>query len=247
MPDFFFISFAKNAFQVSDGESPFKEFAIYNFEGCAPTYEHLEMRDKKTKQMVTILTSKDANIISKRNVPYVPVSQHLYNNWDVNLKNFRDFMKSNFSVSKIFKHKVILVLPDDCMEAEKTTIYGFLYACGIVKYPRIYACDIAHMLKQWDYVAVTKSVRAISISLVENGGILKQEFFPAGYDDIGHLKSLADSWFSEFDISEPSILLYGENMEPFSSLGTVVPDDAVLANMRWFRDSASRKWYRNIL
>jgi|GEM_PF-6373811 len=231
MPKTIIISLAKNTFQISDGDNKFKEFTIYNFDNDIATYKNVDFADPITKQPVAVLVSENADKISKKNVPYVPVMQAVWNNADINLKNFKAFMKSNFSISRIFKHNAVVIMPADSIEVDKRCVKDFLAISWFIR--RILLLEIGLVLGSPEtcYIAVTKSIRTVAISLIKDGGILKQEIFPLEYNDLAHLKLLVSSWASEFSVSSPPVLLYGNGIEVFSSLGTIVSDDEVLTNL----------------
>jgi len=230
-----FISFAKNTFQVSDGESGFKEFSIYNFDNEMPTFENVEIKDPATSQLVSVLVSKNASQVSLRNVPYIPVFQAMWNNVDINLKNFKEFMKSNFSISRIFKHNAVIIMPDDSIEIDNRSVIDFLTTSGFIN--KIYLFGVGLVLDSPDnyYMAVTKSVRAVALSLIKDGGILKQEFFPVDHNDVENLKALMVSWSNQFNISNPSVLLHGRDIDTLSAVGTVISDSKVLDFVKMVR------------
>ena len=232
MSKFLFVSFGKNSFLVSDGESPMKNFEIYNFEDCTQSLTHVNVYDKKTGRTRKILVSKHLEESNYRNIPFIPVFQSFINNMDINTKNFRHFVKEKFAF-RFFKRNILAVIPDDSIAIDKRCINDFFLSCGLIK--KVFLANTGLLISKGDgepYCALTKSARTVTLSLVIDGGFIDKIFLTNEHNDSAQIKSLINAWRNQFKIPNPPILLYGENMELFSQLGTMVTDDVLLENMK---------------
>jgi len=241
MTKFLYASFTKNSFLISDGKSHFKGFKINNFEGYVPLIEHIDIYNKKSKQSESIITSKTPHKGNYKNIPYVPVYQGVYNNFDFNIKEFQRFMKEEFSISRLFKPTILVAIPDDSIEIDKRCILEFFIGSDCIKHNRIYLIPAGLMLSKTleteHCCALIKSSRTIALSLVMNGGLICQMSYPHEYSDLTEIKVLLNSWANQFNITNLPVFLYGEDIELFSSLGIVVSNDVLLENLKLCSDS----------
>jgi len=232
MAKFLYVLFEKNSFLVSEGEWPMKKFEIYNYEDCDPSLTYVDVYDKKAKRTVKILTAKNLIESNYRNIPYISVFHRVMNNFDVNCENFRRFLKKEYQVG-FFKRNSIVAIPDDSINADKRHINDFFFSCGCIN--EVFMANTSLLISkngEMDYCALTKSARAIALSLVLDSGLISQAFFPNEYSDLAHINTLLDSWRMQFKKMGLSVFLHGDNIELFSQLGSVVTNDVLLKNMK---------------
>jgi hypothetical protein len=234
---FLYVSFDRDSFLVSDGENPMKRFVIYNYEDCVPSLIYADAFDKKTNKKEKFLTAQNLQESNYRKIPYVPVFQSVFNDLSVNVKNFRRFVEEEFPQTYLTR-KVIAAIPDDSIMVDKTCIIDFFTESKCISDVLLVSAGMALSGKadtlSEHCCTLTKSARTVALSLLLNGSFIDQVLFAEDYDDSAHIKALIDSWIDRFEISKRiPVLLHGENMEAFSSLGAMVTDDALFENMKF--------------
>ena len=237
MRKFLYISFEKNSFLVSDGESPANRFEIYNFEDCTSSLTHVEVRNKKTKQKSETMIAKNLIESNYRNVPYVSVFQSVFNDLNFNVKKFQCFIREKFPRS-FFKRNAFVAIPDDSIVSDQRCVTDFFVSCGCIN--EAYLIRVGMSLSKTvtsdtePYCALTKSARTVTLSMVIDGGFIDQMFLDKEHDDLGQIKALINSWNDRFKILRKiPVFLYGENIEAYSPLGTTVTNDVLLDNMKY--------------
>ena len=222
-----FISLAKGTFRVSQGDHGFKTFDFYNFDDLTPTIETTEILDGKTKENVSVLVSPDAIKISKRGVSYAPVIHHVFSNLEKNLKLFRQFLRTEFSTSRILKPRVIVVIPDDYMEADRRLTLEFLTETRLFK--QIIFSETAPLIAAPDElehcITITQSTRNLAVSWLHYNGVVKQELSPLGSYSVEQVNALITSWCNQLTTPRPTALLFGDSLDTLASLGSVVSED----------------------
>ena len=252
MSKFLYVSFARNSFLVSDGEGSFQSFEMYNYEDCVPSVNNVSFYNRKTKQTDIILKSNDLEKSNYKVIPYVPIFQSLYSCLNINNKNFQIFIKDRFSISGlIFKHKIIVVIPDDFIFIDGRCITEFFNNCSFVKQNGVFMVKVGILLSKTHdssepRCVITKSVRAVSVSLVMYGGFIDQKIFIKEFNDINQIKVIIDLWSNKYNLSNLPVYLYGNDIELFSSLGTIFTDDEIIKSLRIIDSDLTNGLFKNV-
>lgn len=164
-------------------------------------------------------------------IPNVPIYHHVWENHKTVKAELSAFIKANFHFSKIFRPKIYIIIPDDAIFVDKRCIIEFLFSMGSFKEPTmINECLLLANNPLLSYIALTKSERAISISLIKDGEAVDTKYFDNNFNDLDEIKKEIGFMKKDSEVINAPVYLYGEDMSIFGELGEEISPKRMLSN-----------------
>jgi len=166
------------------------------------------------------------NFNNKSQIPFVPP---YYYDFDLTVLKLRKFYATNFK-KKLVKSKILCTIPDDTtMIEQRVLIESFQTIFRQKSLLFINKCELVQESKA-KFISITSSIRAIAVSLFENGSIINQMFLNIATSTISEVKNAVSNLSSEF--SSEIIPVYSYNIPEKFAVGEVVEDSKIIENAK---------------
>jgi hypothetical protein len=166
-------------------------------------------------------------------LPNVPFYHHLYSDqFKEYVRLFREFRRDRLLnhgfLPGIRKPHACIALPDDALEVDYRMVKEFLLAVGGVHTVTIAAECALLAPPAGTYLALARTARMFVLTQMTDGNIVRQKYLEKKEYSPAELKDIVRTFTSYGDRSQTPVYLTGEDVAPYSALGTVVAAESIL-------------------
>jgi len=160
--------------------------------------------------------------------PYVPPYHHLF---DEDKCSY--LMDITSQIKKLKMKNITIILPDDCIDlaVEKKILTGFFTDNGISKIQFTFQCFLLS-LENKKYISISKTTRTLVMHYIAYKAALATRYYDLNNTTIEEVSQDLKNIHSQCKYNDIPVFInnVNDNMEAFSSLGTLVSLDDIFTN-----------------